>query len=104
VTQLLPGPVGARRRTPYVLLIPAVGFLTVFFVVPMVFLASQSLQTGSLDAGYRLTWHWHTYLDAVSTYWPQFLRSLAFAAVATGLALVIGYPLAYAIALRSGRW
>ena len=94
----------ARRRTPYLLLIPALGFLAVFFAVPMIFLASQSLQTGSLEQGYTLTFHLSTYTDALSQYHAQFLRSLVFAGAATVLALLISYPLAYAIAFKSGRW
>src|SRR6478672_12736273 len=70
----------------------------------MIFLLSQSLQTGSLDTGYTFTFHWQTYVDAFSLYWPQFLRSFIYAFTATVLALVIGYPVAYTIAFKSGRW
>src|SRR3954447_20694782 len=93
-----------RRLTPYWLLLPGLAWLTVFFVIPMVFLASQSLQTGSLDQGYALTWHIQTYVDALKNYYPQFVRSLGYAATATIFALIIAYPLAYAIAFKSGRW
>jgi len=93
-----------RRLTPYWLLLPGLAWLTIFFVVPMVFLASQSLQTGSLDQGYALTWHVQTYVDALNNYYPQFVRSLGYAGSATILALLIAYPLAYAIAFKSGRW
>ena len=44
------------------------------------------------------------YMLALQTYWPVFAKSLLYAASATLLALVIGYPLAYHIALRGGRW
>ncbi len=70
----------------------------------MLTLLSQSLQTGSIDTGYTLTWHWQTYTDAFSLYWPQFLRSFIYAFVATAMALLIGYPLAYTIAFKSGKW
>jgi spermidine/putrescine transport system permease protein len=97
-------PAAVSRRSPYLLLLPAVAFLAVFVAVPMLFLVSQSLQTGSLDQGYALTWHWRTYADAVSAFHTQFLRSLLYAGAATALALLIAYPLAYTIALRAGRW
>src|SRR3954463_14456049 len=42
---------GRRRSTPYLLLLPGALWLGIFFVTPMVFLASQSLQTGSPDGG-----------------------------------------------------
>jgi spermidine/putrescine transport system permease protein len=96
------------RRTfagaPIILLIPGVLWLALFFIVPMLFLASQSLQTGSLEQGYSLTWHISTYSDALSTFSKQFIRSFIYALVATVCALLIGYPLAYAIALKAGRW
>jgi spermidine/putrescine transport system permease protein len=95
---------GRRRLTPYVLLLPGIAWLLVFFAIPMVFLASQSLQEGSVETGYTLTWHWQNYADAFSLYWPQFVRSLVYAGVATVLSFLIGYPLAYTIAFKSGRW
>jgi spermidine/putrescine transport system permease protein len=90
--------------TPYLLLLPGLGFLAVFFVVPVYYLANTSLQEGSLDVGYVFTWAWGNYSDAISTYHEQFLRSLEYAAVATVAALLISYPLAYFIAFRGGRW
>jgi spermidine/putrescine transport system permease protein len=100
-------PARSRGRfvgVPYFLLIPGALWLAVFFVVPMLFLASQSLQTGSLEKGYALTWHFSTYTDALSTFASQFIRSFVYALLATVLALLIGYPLAYAIALKAGKW
>jgi spermidine/putrescine transport system permease protein len=79
-------------------------WLIVFFVVPMVTLVATSLQTGSIDFGYRLTWHIANYADALRTYESQFLRSLLYAGLATLAALLISYPLAYTIAFKAGRW
>ncbi|MFP5218860.1 MAG: ABC transporter permease [Actinomycetes bacterium] len=93
-----------RRWTPYLLLAPGLAWLAVFFVVPMITLFSQSLQTGSVGQGYVLTWNWSTYTDALSTFADQFLRSFLYAGIATLLAFVIAYPLAYAIAFHAGRW
>ncbi len=98
-------PSRARRwYTPYLLLAPGLAWLAFFFIVPMVALASMSLQTGSLGEGYRLTWTWTNYSDALSTYGAQFARSFLYAGAATVLCLLIGYPLAYAIAFKAGRW
>lgn len=96
-----------RRRgrfTPYWLLLPGLLWLCVFFALPMIYQASTSVQTGSLEEGYKVTWHFATYWDAFGEYWPQFLRSVLYAASATVLCLVLGYPLAYLIAFRAGRW
>lgn len=98
------GTVNGRRRTPYLLLLPGSAWLGLFFVAPMVTLVAQSLQTGSLEQGYRPAGNVAVYRDVVTGYLPQLLRSLAYAGVATVAALLIGYPLAYTIARRAGRW
>ncbi len=96
-----------RRRgyfVPVLLLTPAMLWLTVFFVVPTISLASQSLQTGDIDNGYTFTWNFQTYADALSRYWPHFVRSFGYAALATVGTLLLGYPLAWFIAHRAGRF
>ncbi len=106
-TPAAPGkkPPRARGRlTPYWLLLPGILWLLVFFLMPMVYQASTSVQTGSLEEGYEVTWHFATYWDALSEYWPQFSRSVLYAGSATALCLLLGYPLAYLIAFRAGRW
>jgi spermidine/putrescine transport system permease protein len=99
-----PRPRRSASKAPYLLLLPGMAWLAVFFAVPMLFLASTSLQTGSLEQGYVLTWHVQTYVDAMTAYYPQFIRSIGYAASATVLGVLIGYPLAYAIAFKAGRW
>jgi spermidine/putrescine transport system permease protein len=101
-------PRGGRGRRvgglPYWLLAPGMLWLTVFFVIPMVTLVSTSLQTGSIDLGYTLTWEWSNYTHALNTYSAQFFRSLLYAGLATLAAITIAYPLAYTIAFKAGRW
>ena len=96
--------VGRKRSTPYLLLLPAALWLAVFFAVPLMFLVSQSLQEGSLTAGYAVTWNFPIYFEAISQYSEQLIRSLLYAGAATVLALLIAYPLAYTLAFRAGRW
>jgi len=93
-----------RALTPYLLLAPGLAWLGLFFVVPLYYLANTSLQTGSLELGYTFTWAWSNYKDAISLYETQFLRSLRYAGIATLIALLVSYPLAYFIAFRGGRW
>jgi spermidine/putrescine transport system permease protein len=103
-------PVEPRRRrrssTGYLLLLPGMLWLIIFFVVPTVQLMATSLYdpSGSLDAGYTMTWSFPNYLDALSSFQAPFLRSLLYASVATVLALLLAYPLAYSIAFKAGRW
>jgi spermidine/putrescine transport system permease protein len=93
-----------KGAIPYLLLLPGLAWLGLFFVVPTYYLAETSLQTGSLDVGYAFSWAWANYSDAISTYHEQFVRSLEYAGIATVLALLVSYPLAYFIAFRGGRW
>src|SRR5438105_12232966 len=79
-------------------------WLGVFFLVPLGFLAYQSLQSGSIDFGYAFTWAWGNYWDAIRSYRGQFERSLEYAGIATAHALVLSSPVAYWIAFRGGRW
>jgi spermidine/putrescine transport system permease protein len=92
--------------TGYLLLIPALAWLAVFFVVPMVSLASTSLYdpSGSLETGYAMTGHVQNYATVVQDYAHHFLRSLLYAGMATVLCILLGYPLAYAIAFKAGRY
>ncbi|MEU1487425.1 ABC transporter permease [Streptomyces sp. NPDC005752] len=97
-------PSARRRLVPYWLLLPGILWLLVFFALPMVYQASTSVQTGSLEKGFQVTWHVRTYWDAFADYYPQFVRSLLYAGTATFLCLLLGYPLAYLIAFKAGRW
>src|SRR4051812_14140605 len=93
-----------RLSLPYLLLAPGIAWLLLFFAVPLYYMARISLETGSLDFGYRFTWHFQTYTDALSNYDTQLVRSFVYAGAATLIAFLIGYPLAYAIAFRGGKW
>ena len=63
-----------------------------------------SLESGSLETGFAFTWEFSNFGDALSEHQEEFVRSFVYGGVATLLALLIAYPLAYAIALRAGRW
>jgi spermidine/putrescine transport system permease protein len=89
---------------PWALLVPGLGWLLVFFAIPLYYMAKVSLQEGTLETGYRFTWAFGNYTNAVSDFSEQFVRSFVFGGAATLAALVIAYPLAYAIAFHGGRW
>jgi spermidine/putrescine transport system permease protein len=100
---------GARqllgRLTPYLLLAPGILWLLVFYVYPSIQMFISSFWTGTLETGFLFSLdNWTTYPRAIERYGPQFLRSLVYGAAATVLCFVIAYPLAYAIAFRSGRY
>jgi spermidine/putrescine transport system permease protein len=89
---------------PYLLLLPGLGWLFVFFLVPLYYMAKVSLETGTLDTGFTFNWQFSNYTDAISNYSEQFIRTFEYAGLATVFSLLIGYPLAYVIAFRGGRW
>ena len=89
---------------PYLLLAPGLLWLVFFFLVPMYYMGRVSLEEGTIFTGYEFAWNFETYTDALSQYDTQLVRSFLYAGAATAIALAIGYPLAYAIAFRGGRW
>jgi spermidine/putrescine transport system permease protein len=93
-----------RGGTPYLLLAPGMLWLGIFFLLPLGFLLYQSLQSGDILFGYHFTWAWSNYSDAIRNYRGQFERSFIYAGLATLIALVVSYPVAYWIAFRGGRW
>ncbi|TCC52869.1 ABC transporter permease [Kribbella capetownensis] len=99
-------PKSGRRLTAYLLLLPGGLFLLLFFVIPLVTLLAASLYdpNGSIENGFSMTWHWQNFIDTMSDYARPFGRSLWYALLTTAICLLLGYPLAYAIAIKSGRW
>jgi spermidine/putrescine transport system permease protein len=93
-----------RGLLPWGLLGPGLAWLLVFFAAPMVYMGYVSLQEGSIDEGYRFTWHFQTYSDSLSNYSEQFVRSFIYGGASTLIALLVAYPLAYAIAFHGGKW
>jgi spermidine/putrescine transport system permease protein len=93
-----------KTSLPYLLLLPGLGWLLLFFALPLVYMLLESLKTGTIYTGFKLTWEFSNYTDALKNYDEQFIRSFEYAGLATLIALLIGYPLAYVIAFRGGRW
>jgi spermidine/putrescine transport system permease protein len=94
----------ARTASPYGLLLPGGAWLVIFFAIPTVVMLSLSLQTGTVDTGFRMTWHFGEYRLAFDSYHTFFVRSLVYATMATAIMLVVAYPLAYWIAFHGGRF
>jgi spermidine/putrescine transport system permease protein len=93
-----------RRLIPYFLLGPGLIWLILFFVVPLYFMGRLSLESGTLEEGFQFTWEWSNFSDSLTRFDQFFGRSFIYAGAATILALLIAYPLAYAIAFRGGKW
>jgi spermidine/putrescine transport system permease protein len=101
---------GGRRRSrvaPYVMVLPALAYLAVFFVVPLWSLLRTSLSrnTGSVFLPtLSFDWAFTNYGDAFTDFRDQIVRSFLYAGVATLICLVLAYPLAYVIAFKAGRY
>ena len=96
-----------KARVPYLLLAPGVLFLFTFFILPIVNLAQTSTQTpvvGGDTGQYEQTLHFYNYIQAFVDNKDQFGRSFLYASLSTILALIISYPLAYAIAQKAGKY
>jgi spermidine/putrescine transport system permease protein len=95
------------RIAPYLMILPALAYLAVFFVVPFFSLARTSLSSsgGSVFMP-TLTFAWDVgnYLEAFSRYQDQILRSFIYAVTATVLCVLLAFPLAYVIAFKAGRF
>ncbi|RFA20263.1 ABC transporter permease [Subtercola boreus] len=94
-----------RRRSwvALVLLLPGILYLLLFFITPLVSLVFTSFQQpviggdiGQYSAGFK----WENYTESVTQYLPLILRAFGYAVLATVLALVISYPLAYFIGVK----
>lgn len=81
-------------------------WLAIFFAIPIVTLFTTSLQekVPGTSGQYTPAFQVSNYVTAMSEYYPQFFRSILYAGSATILALLIAFPLAYFIAIKSGKW
>lgn len=105
-------PVQPKKRgkwMPYLIMLPGLLWLGVFFIIPLVSLFLTSLQTpvpggdvGQFEQTFNFANYYTTLTD--STYYIPLFRSFLYSGIATLLALAIGYPLAYAIAFKGGKW
>jgi len=94
-----------RRLVAYGLLAPGTIWLFLFFVVPMYFMAELALRSGNFAEGFTFSWEWANFPDSLEDRGEQIVRTFMYAGAATVLALLIAYPLAYAIAIKaSPRW
>jgi putrescine transport system permease protein len=114
---------GEGRRSRLVVVTPPFLWLALFFLVPFAIVLKISLsEPATAQPPYRphLPWSldpeaWRTFFEALGIenyrtllgddlYWQAGLVSLGFAATSTVLLLVLGYPVALAMARASSTW
>lgn len=87
--------VSARRWfTPWLLIAPGGLWLLIFFVFPLFSLGRLSLQDGGLS----------NYSTVISDNSTVIIRTFVYATISTVAAIIIGYPLAYVIATKGGKY
>jgi len=94
-----------RAKWTWFLLAPPLALALVFFVVPVVYLFWVSLHAASSSELYGAALTLRNYADVLgdSFYLGIVRRTLGVAAVILGLCLVVGYPVAYFVALLPPR-
>jgi spermidine/putrescine transport system permease protein len=106
---------GGSRWTWRVLALPGVAWLSVFFLVALyavlaVAFGNQDTLSQPVPFWNPLDWNVGYVLEMLKNIWhgDQFLtvslRTIEFVAIAVGLSLLIGYPVAYFTARHAGRW
>ncbi|MEN9970405.1 MAG: hypothetical protein RLZZ229_613 [Actinomycetota bacterium] len=93
-------------RIAWVLLLPGLMYLGLFFLTPLFSLIITSLEvpdaTGEIGR-YQYGFAIENYWLVIESYWPHILRSFGYALIATVFALFISYPLAYFIGVKARR-
>jgi spermidine/putrescine transport system permease protein len=93
------------RAAPYLLLIPGLLWLLIFFIVPTIQMFTYSVSKGSITTGgFKLAWTADNYALAIARYGKQFANSIIYGGLATVITLLVGFPVAYTIAFRGGRY
>jgi spermidine/putrescine transport system permease protein len=100
------GPGARRRLAPYGLLQPGLLWLSLFYLAPLwaLFVMSLSTKKSRFDPNPTFDWNWDNYKTAFTDFRPQFERAFVYSALATVFCIAIGYPLAYVIAFKGGKY
>ncbi|MFL4474922.1 ABC transporter permease [Paeniglutamicibacter sp. MACA_103] len=92
-----------KGRVGLYLIIPGMAVLALFFAAPVLVLLGMSLYArppGAEIGEFVPALEFGNYATVIGAYWDVFLRSFLFALIATVAALLIGYPMAYLVAVR----
>lgn len=96
---------GQDRGERFALLTPGLAFLTVFMAVPVLLVLSYTIFQRGRFGGIEYVVTFENFVRALDpTYRSVLVDSVMIAGTATVLALLIGYPVAYAIAMLPRRW
>lgn len=105
-TAIAGSPEAKRKIAPYGLLKPGMLWLALFYLAPLITLLRLSLSTLPSRFAVEADFDWNigNYTTAFTDFAPQFGRAFLYAGTATILTIAIGFPLAYVIAFRGGKY
>ncbi|UPT72483.1 MAG: ABC transporter permease [Elusimicrobiota bacterium] len=96
---------GRREAATHLLLAPAALWLLFMLVIPALGMVALSFATNGPYGVIQWTFTLENYQRAFHPkYLPVLLRTLGFAGSATAICLLLGYPLAYYLSFRAGKW
>lgn len=96
-----------KIKTAYLLLIPGVGWLFIFFFFPLGSLLATSLKRPlgvAPEDGFAYALQFSNYSNAINEYWEFFVRAFTFAGIATIVCLLLAYPIAYYMAFKATKY
>lgn len=96
---------GKARRDEWLLTLPSLVWLVLFFVVPTVIVLAIAFKPAAPHGGFGEGWTLTTLRDLGNPNYPAIVfRTLWVSAVATVLCLVLGLPVGYCLARAGRKW
>lgn len=95
-----------RRATFWALLVPPVGWVGIFFLVPLVLMFALSFRAdmqGDLLSLWRPSLDQYEAIFAIGSYWRLLAISIGMAFVVALASVALAYPVAYFLVFRAGR-
>ncbi len=89
-----------RKYNAFVLSLPALVWLLVFFILPLLLVLVMSFMTRDITGRGTLPFTFEQYERVFTTFRPVFTGSVNIAFISTVISLLIGYPLAFYIKTR----
>ncbi|PJF23211.1 MAG: spermidine/putrescine ABC transporter permease [Phototrophicales bacterium] len=93
-----------RKYSDVLLALPAVLWLLIFFIMPLIIVAVISMMTRDVNGIAQFPLTFDNYERVFQVYDSVLIRSVRIAFVATIICLVVGYPLAFFIKTRQNAW
>jgi len=99
------GMIAKRRREEWLLTLPTLAWLAVFFVIPTVIVLAIAFKPAAPHGGFGEGWTLKTLMDLGNPNYPAIVfRTLWISIVATSVCLLLGLPVGYCLARAGRKW